>query len=116
LIILCFSTTPLGLVVLATAGQLWQFWVASILQTIIGMSTVVSSALVTDMFGDESLDTALSLLNATTWIGIVIGLSAGGAAINMLQMTPTLVVSVLISLGATGLLMAMTVPQRTRPA
>ncbi len=116
LIILCFSTTPVGLVVLATAGQLWQFWVASILQTIIGMSTVVSSALVTDMFGDESLDTALSLLNATTWIGIVIGLSAGGAAINVIEMTPTLVVSVLISLGATGLLMAMTVPQRTRPA
>lgn len=98
------------------AGQLWQFWVASILQTIIGMSTVVSSALVTDMFVDESLDTALSLLDATIWIGIVIGLSAGGAAITLLGMTPTLAVSVLISLGATGLLLTMTVPQRTRPA
>lgn len=114
LIILCFFTTPLGLIVLTTAGHLWQFWLASVLQTILGMNMVVSSALVTDMFADQSLSTALSLLNATIWIGIVIGLSAGGVAINIFQMTPTLVVSMLVSLGAIGLLMPITTPQRTR--
>jgi MFS family permease len=114
LIVLCFFAMPLGLIVLATAGQIWQFWLASILQTILGISMVVSSALVTDMFADESLDTALSLLNATIWIGIVIGLSVGGVAINVFQMTPTLVVSVLVSLGAIGLLIPMEAPQRPR--
>lgn len=116
LIILCFAATPLGLGVLVMAGQLWQFWVASILQTILGISMVVSSALVTDIFGEESLDTALSLLNATIWIGIVIGLSIGGIAMSAFKMAPTLVMGIVASLGAIGLLLPIVSPQQTRQA
>ena len=112
LIIVCFATTPVGLIILAAAGQLWQFWLASVLQTILGISMVVSSALVTDMFADQALDTALALLNATIWIGLSIGLSASSIALPLFQMLPTIVASVLVSLGAVGLLLLMTVPQR----
>ncbi len=61
-------------------------------------------ALVTDMFWEKSLSTALSLLNATPWIGIVIGLSFGGFAIRVFQMTPALMLAALLSLVAILLL------------
>ena len=71
LLLLCFLTTLPGLIILAAAKDSWHFWLASILQTGIGLSVVVGAALMTDIFPDESLDTALSLLTATPWIGIV---------------------------------------------
>lgn len=114
LIIVCFLTTPLGLIVLATAAQLWQFWLAGILQTVLGVSMVSSSALVSDMFGEESLDTALALLNATIWIGIVLGLSGASVAINAFDVTHSLWVSVPISLAAIMLLLPIAAPAQVQ--
>ena len=115
-ILVCFLATPLGLLALTAASALWQFWVAGILQTILGVHMVASSALVTDLFADDALSTALALLNATIWIGIVAGLSAGSLAITRLGMTPTLVLSVVVSLVAIGLLVPIRDTRRTERA
>ena len=96
----CFASTPLGLLILVGAHVFWQFWVASALQTVLGASLVVASALVSDLFPEERRGTALALLNATPYIGIVLGLSAGGLAISVVRMTPTLLLSMLLSLVA----------------
>jgi MFS family permease len=101
----CFLAPPLGLLVQAAAVRPWHFWVSSVLATVLGFSTVAGAALLADTFPDASLGTALALLNATPWIGIVIGLSAGGLAIRVLQMTAALLLAALLSLVALLLLL-----------
>lgn len=105
ILIACFLTDAPGLVLLAVSSQVWQFLLASALQTMVGTSIVVGSALLTDAIPEEALGTALALLNATPWIGIVIGLSAGGPALGTLRATPTLLISALLSLLATLVLL-----------
>jgi MFS transporter, DHA1 family, multidrug resistance protein len=104
LLVACFLAPTLGLIVQAAAVEAWHFSVSSMLATVIGVSTVVGSALITDIFSEASLSKALSLLNATPWIGIVLGLSAGGLAIRVFEMTPALMVAALLGLVALFLL------------
>lgn len=101
-----------GLLVLAGAIEIWHFWLASILQTIMSVSGVVGSSFITDTFSEGDLGTALSLLNATPWIGIVIGLSAGGLAISTFDMTPTLLIGAAVSFIA----LVMLLPMSMQPA
>jgi MFS family permease len=109
-LVACFIGVPLGLLFLALATDMWQFWAASLLSTTVGVSIVIGSAIVTDSFPQATLGTALSLLNATPWIGIVIGLSGGGVAIRVLQMTPALILA--MALGMAGLLLLLPIPAR----
>lgn len=110
ILLACFVSTPLGLLVLTSASAFWQFWTASALQTIMGVSLVVGSALVSDLFPEETRGTALALWNATPWMGIVLGLSGGGLAISLAQMRPTLVMSVVLSVVALLLLVSVSIP------
>ena len=110
-LLLCFLGPPAGLLVLAIAQRAPHFWVASVLGSVLGLSGVVVSALVADFFPAGVLDTALSVLNSTTWIGIVIGLSAGGTAIESWGIRTVLLLSVLGSLLALGLLALVTDPR-----
>lgn len=103
-ILLCYLATTAGLLVLAYAFDLWHFWVASALQTILTGSLVVGSALITDLFPRESLGAPLSVLNATPWLGFIIGFGGSGAAINAFQTTPTLLFGAVLSLLAIALL------------
>lgn len=98
ILMMIFATSTLGIIMLGFAVDLWHFWVSSVLQTAIGASLVVGSALITDIFPEAALGRSLSLFNSVPNIGIVIGLSAGGIAIRVFQMTPTLILAVLISL------------------
>ena len=95
IIVACFLAPTLGLLVQVTAVHLWQFWVSSILYTVVGASIVVGSALVSDIFVEEARSVPLALLNATPWIGIVAGLSAGGIAMNVFQIRPALLLAML---------------------
>jgi MFS family permease len=104
IIVACFLAPSLGLAVQAAAVHPWHFWISSLLSTVLGFSTVAGSALLADLFPAELLSRALSLLSATPWIGIVIGLSAGGTAIQVLEMMPALVLALLLSLVAILLL------------
>ena len=115
-LIACFAGPPLGLLALASAQALWQFWVASALQTVLGASLVVGSALVSALVPAERRGTALALLNATPWIGIVVGLSGGGLAISLVQMRSTVLVSVLLSLVALVALLPISTRQPPRSA
>jgi predicted MFS family arabinose efflux permease len=93
LLLACFVAPALGLIVQVMAVEVWQFWVASVLSTIVGMSVVVASAHIADVVPEDRLSWPLAALNATPWVGIVLGLSAGGAAINAFQMQPALLLA-----------------------
>lgn len=115
LIVACFLAPPLGLLVQAAAVEPWHFWVGSVLSTIVGFSTVAGAALLTDTFPEGSPGTALALLNTTPWIGIVIGLSAGGPAIRTFQLATVLPLAALLGFGALLLLLPLadTAPERS---
>jgi MFS family permease len=103
-LILCYMTTALGLLILTAAIQEWHFWAASALQSALSVSVIVGSALITDQTPKAALGASLSLFTATPWIGFVVGFGGGGAAISALQMTPTLVLGIGLTLAAVALL------------
>lgn len=105
IIIACFLCTPLALLGLMGATELWHFGVASALGAILGFSNIVGSALVTDTFPKESLGLTLSILNMVPWIGIVAGLSVGGMVMNAFHITPTLVFGLVLGVIATLMLL-----------
>lgn len=105
LIMACFLAPTLGLLIQIAATQPWHFLASSVLSTIVGVSTVAGAALLSDSFPKASLGTALALLNATPWIGIVLGLSAGGLMIRTLQMTLALLLAALLGFVALLLLL-----------
>ncbi len=105
IIIACFLATPLAILLLLGSFDLWHFALASGLGLILGFSSIVGSALVTDTFPRESLGTTLSLLNMTPWIGIVAGLSVGGVVMNAFEIMPTLLFALVLGLLAALLLL-----------
>jgi MFS family permease len=99
-LIVCYLMTTVGLVILASASQLWHFGASSAFQVALVPSLVVGSALITDIFPKEMLGAPLSLFNATPWIGFVVGFSSGGSAMNAYGIGPTLMSGVLLTLVA----------------
>lgn len=68
-----------GLLVLATATELWHFWVAiTLLLVMVSVNTAVGSALTTDLVSEESRSKGISLFNATMWLGGIIGFGSSG--------------------------------------
>jgi MFS family permease len=110
LIAACFLAPPLGLLVQLVAARPWHFALSAMLGMVVGASLVVASVLVADLFTEAARGTALALLNAATWAGLVVGLGAGGAAIRALGMMPALLLATLLGLAALLLLVPVTAP------
>jgi MFS family permease len=104
-LIICYLTTIVGLLLLMAASSEAHFWAASAFQSALSVSVIVGSALITDRAPTAALGASLSIFTATPWIGYVIGLGAGGAAISALQMTPTLLLGIGLTLIAVLLLL-----------
>ncbi len=111
LIMICYLASLIGLAVLASASDLWHFWIAMALQSIIGAGVAVGSALITDLVPRDSLATPLSWYGATQFIGYVIGFGGMGTVINLVGLTSSLMIGIILCLIA--LLLLVVVP---RPA
>jgi MFS family permease len=110
LILACLAAPAAGLMVQVRAAEPWQFWVASALSTVVGASVVVAAAVVTDALPADAVAAPLGLLNATPWIGIVLGLTLGGAAIDALGMELALRLGVVPAGVAVVLLLLVALP------
>ncbi|MBZ0290228.1 MAG: MFS transporter [Anaerolineae bacterium] len=113
-LMICYLCTTVGLLILAAALDLWQFSATSILQTLLGPSLVVGSALITETFPRGSLGVPLSLFGSTPWIGFVIGFGGSGAAMDAFQMTPTLIIGAILAMIAAALLIPVQTPPQYR--
>jgi len=111
-IVLIYLSQVIGLLVLISGSFLWEFWIVSTMQAMVGNSIVAGQALITDLFPKETLGTALSLFGATPWIGFVIGFGLSGTAMDALGMTPSLMLGVGLAMIAILLLIPV---QRRRP-
>jgi len=99
-----FLATTAGLLVLSASTALWHFWAASMLFTLSNASGPVASALVTDLVPRESLGRGLSVYNAATWLGGIVGCALTGYAAQTVGMMPTLLVAACVPVVAVGLL------------
>ena len=99
-----FLATTAGLLLLCASSALWHFCLASALYTLSFAGGPVGSALVTDLVPREALGRGLSLYNATTWVGGIVGCMLTGYAVQSLGITPTLIAGAFIPLLAVGLL------------
>jgi len=110
LIMICYLASLIGLAVLASASDLWHFWVAMALQSIIGAGVAVGSALITDLVPRDSLATPLSWYGATQFIGYVVGFGAMGTVINWVGLTTSLMIGIVLCLFALFLLVVVPRP------
>jgi len=103
----CFLAPVLGLLVQLVATQPWHFALSNLFSTVVGVGIVVASALVAGLFPEQTRGTAIALLNATTWFGLVVGLVGGGLAIRLLAMSHALLLAGLVGLVALLLLLTL---------
>jgi MFS family permease len=101
---ICYAAGAVGLLLLAVSTQLWHIWLSSAFQAIMTASMSIGAALVTDLVPKNRLGTGLSLFNATSLIGMIIGSALAGAAIQRLGITPVLVFAVILALLSIGLI------------
>ncbi len=104
LLICCYFASTVSLIILAASLVLWHFWLSTALQTLVGASLAVGSALVTDLVPEEALGSALAVFGATSAIGLVIGNAAMGIALQSLGMLPTLIFGAFLALFGIALL------------
>jgi MFS family permease len=103
-LVLGYSAGVLGVVVMGFSRQVWGFWLASILLTLlISVSTSVGSALVADLVPAAVLGGGMSLFNSTVWVGGIVGYASSGyivqnsgAAVSLTAAGLVMLISVLL--------------------
>jgi MFS family permease len=83
-----------SLILLAASTLLWQFFVLSVLWSVLMGRGAVGNAMVTDLAPQESLGRGLALFGATSWIGAIIGFAGTGFALQNLGAVPTFVLTI----------------------
>lgn len=104
--------TTVGSLILLLASQLWQFWLAGGL--LLGSMTVtatVASAMGTDLLSPQALGRGLPRLNAAVWLSGVVGFLGAGFVVEILGTSILYLVGVVLSIGATLLVLEL----RPRP-
>ncbi len=77
-----YAVGIIGVLVLGSALELWQFWMASVFLTfMVSMNTGLGAALVTDLLPSRVLGRGMSLFNSTIWIGGILGFASAGYVI-----------------------------------
>ena len=110
LIMICYLASLIGLAVLALSSDLWHFWVAMALQSIIGAGVAVGSALITDLVPRDSLATPLSVYSSTQFIGYVVGFGGMGTVIKLVGLSTSLLIGIVFCIVALALLMVIPRP------
>jgi MFS family permease len=92
-LVLAYLAAGSSLAILVFSSSLWHFATVMALQAFFtGVNGSVGNALVTDLLPQEALGRGLSLFNATSWIGGVLGFAGAGYAMQNLGMLPTFII------------------------
>ncbi|HVO44596.1 MAG TPA: MFS transporter [Aggregatilineales bacterium] len=113
LIVICYVASALSVVIMIGATLLWYYWVSTALQTLMGASLGVGLALVTDLVPVAALGTGLALFGATNWFGLILGSGLAGTAIQLLGMTPTLLLGAIMAVLGIVLVMLIRRPAKS---
>lgn len=105
--------TAAGAAVFLGAGQLWHFWLAQALVSMLISSMVVGTALVADLVPRQQVDIAVARFSATPWIGAVIGSTTAGFTVQQFGTGPAFILATGLLVIAIMLALALRAP---RPA
>jgi MFS family permease len=78
---LCYLLVGAGALVMANAGQIWQFQLTAVLSTFMGSALPLGTALMIDSSSRTTLSANVSRYNATPWIGGIVGCVISGIVI-----------------------------------
>lgn len=96
-----YSFSAVGVLLLITAGQLWQFWLAATLLLVSSsVSGAVSAALATDLLEPAALGRGLPLLNGLTRAGGIISFLGAGVAMDYLGVAQLYWLTAVLALAA----------------
>lgn len=99
-LIACYGLGAMGLGMLLVSSTLWHFWMAQTLISVITSTYAVGAALVTDVVDRDNLNAGLSRFSATRWIGAMLSFVGVGVAIQGIGLNSTIILSVVLALGA----------------
>ena len=106
----------IGALILGSAGQLWQIWLAtSLLYAALSANGAVAPALATDLLSAETRDRGLPYLNSMRNLAGIIGFAFGGILIDLVGTAGLYAVAAVLSLAATLLLSQMQHRSRQEP-
>ena len=114
----CALLGGVGLLILSAAVSIWQVWIAmSLLAIMMSTTGAVGPALIADLIPAVDRDRALAWVNASSWLGAVVGFAAFGTTAMSLGVPAELVAGVVLPLLAVALLVLLVVrTPRGRPA
>ncbi|HEC62113.1 MAG TPA: MFS transporter [bacterium] len=98
LMIICYASYALSMVMFAVSTSLWHFWIATTLMGIGIISNSVGTAFVTDLVAPKVLGRGISLFQGMFWIGNVVGSALAGYTFQQLGITPVLLVGAVLPL------------------
>jgi MFS family permease len=94
-----------GSLSLGVAGQLWHFWLATILLLLTrSVNGSVAAALAIDLLGRERIGRGLPWLNAMNWLAGILGSAGTGLLMDSLGPTPVYLIAAALPILAAALL------------
>jgi len=96
-LMIAFGGGALGLVLLARATTLLDFWIAALFLALVGAKDAVAPAFVTDLVAasstPEQLERHMSVFSTSRWLGNVIGFAATGHVMEYVGLSATLIIA-----------------------
>ncbi|MEO8393861.1 MAG: MFS transporter [Chloroflexota bacterium] len=114
LLIWSYVLGSIGAVIMITALQLWQFWLAASMFALVSGMVGVGLAYVTDLVPAEGVGSALAYFSATPPLAGVIGYAGTGFILQALGMQGTFVAGALLPVAAIA--MMLMIRKGARPA
>jgi DHA1 family tetracycline resistance protein-like MFS transporter len=115
LMVICYASFAIGMVMYAVSKSLWHFWIASTLLTIGLVSNSVGTAFVTDLVTPKALGRGVSLFQGMGWIGNVIGLAVAGYAFQNLGIATAMFIGAVLPLIGIVLIISIRVAKQRKP-
>ena len=107
LIMLAYTSTAIGLLLMVRADSRWEFILSAMLLPAVNVSLVIGLALITDLVPAAMYGRAISIYNSTVWVGAIIGFTTAGSAIGYLGSEITLTIA--FGLSVVAILFLLTV-------
>ena len=115
IMILCYASYALCMVIYALSKSLWHFWIATSLFGIGFISNSVGNAFVTDLVEPKALGRGVSLFQGMNWIGNVIGLAVAGFAFQNLGISTAMFIGAALPLIGIVLIISIRVARQRIP-
>ncbi len=115
MMVICYASYALCMVMYAISKSLWHFWMATALFGIGFISNSVGNAFVTDLVAPKALGRGVSLFQGMGWIGNVIGLAVAGYAFQNLGIATAMFIGAVLPLIGIVLIISIRVAKQRIP-